>query len=262
VSDDGCAPAEDESATREGRPPDLAGLRGAPRPRRGAPNAGGEGGTGEGRPPDLAGLRGAPRPRRGAPNAGGEGATGEGRPPDLANPRGAPRPRRGAPNAGGEGATGEGRPPDLAGLRGAPRPRRGAPNAGGVWGAISGPPIILISFDIDGTLEIGEPPGIVTVAMVAHAKHRGYVVGSCSDRPVSYQRRLWESLAIVPDFTVLKHRLADVKTLFQADAYYHIGDTDVDDHFASGAGFRFLRADRAAHASWGPELFGGSGKGP
>lgn len=121
---------------------------------------------------------------------------------------------------------------------------------------MSASPVTLISFDIDGTLEVGEPPGIVTVAMVAHAKRRGYVIGSCSDRPISFQQKLWQRLAIVPEFTVLKHRLGDVKASFRADAYYHIGDTDVDDHFATRAGFRFLLADRAAHASWGPVLFG------
>jgi hypothetical protein len=116
--------------------------------------------------------------------------------------------------------------------------------------------ITLVSFDIDGTLEVGDPPGIVTIPMVAIVKQRGYVIGSCSDRPISHQQRVWERLAIVPDFTVLKHRLSDVKALFAAHAYYHIGDTDVDEHFAIGAGFEFLRADRTAHESWGPRLFG------
>jgi hypothetical protein len=116
--------------------------------------------------------------------------------------------------------------------------------------------VTLVSFDIDGTLEVGDPPGIITIPMVASVKRRGYVIGSCSDRPLSYQRALWQRLAIVPDFTVLKHRLADVKASFSAEAYYHIGDTDVDDHFAAAAGFQFLRADAVAHGSWGPRLFG------
>jgi hypothetical protein len=116
--------------------------------------------------------------------------------------------------------------------------------------------VTLVSFDIDGTLEIGDPPGIVTVAMVRDARLRGYVIGTCSDRPISHQQRLWERLAIVPDFTALKHRLADVRALFAAHAYYHIGDTDLDHDVATGAGFEFLRADAAAHASWGLRLFG------
>jgi hypothetical protein len=117
-------------------------------------------------------------------------------------------------------------------------------------------PVTLVSFDIDGTLEVGEPPGIITIPMVQDIQRRGWVIGSCSDRPVSYQCRMWARLALVPDFTVLKHRLADVRERFAAQAYYHIGDTDLDDHVATGAGFRFLRADRAGHDSWGPELFG------
>ncbi len=116
--------------------------------------------------------------------------------------------------------------------------------------------VTLVSFDIDGTLEVGDPPGIITIAMVATLKRRGDVIGSCSDRPLSYQAAMWQRLAIVPDFTVLKHRLADVKARFAAGAYYHIGDTEIDDHFATRAGFQFLRADAAGHESWGPRLFG------
>ncbi|HUG38717.1 MAG TPA: HAD family hydrolase [Candidatus Limnocylindrales bacterium] len=118
----------------------------------------------------------------------------------------------------------------------------------------------LVSFDIDGTLEVGDPPGIVSIALVRRAKYLGYVIGSCSDRPVSHQQDIWARLlGIVPDFTVLKHRLDDVKASFAADTYYHIGDTDIDEHFAAGAGFRFLRADAVAHRSWVDELFGPEG---
>jgi len=109
--------------------------------------------------------------------------------------------------------------------------------------------ITLVSFDIDGTLELGDPPGIITIEMLRSVKRRGYVIGSGSDRPVSYQRELWRRLQIDADFTVLKHRLAEIKTRF-------IGDTDVDDDLATRAGFRFLRADAAVWAVWGQELFG------
>ena len=112
----------------------------------------------------------------------------------------------------------------------------------------------LISFDIDGTLEVGIPPGIITVATVIAAKSLGYVIGSCSDRPLAHQREIWKRLAISPDFTVLKHQLAEVKHRFIAAVYYHVGDTDVDDHFASVAGFRFLRADASAFRAWSAEL--------
>jgi hypothetical protein len=113
----------------------------------------------------------------------------------------------------------------------------------------------VLSVDIDGTLEIGEPPGIVPVALVRAAQRLGYLIGSCSDRPISFQQAMWERLDIRADFTVLKHRLAEVRARFEAAVYYHIGDTEVDERFAHEAGFRFLRADADAHRRWGPELF-------
>ena len=113
----------------------------------------------------------------------------------------------------------------------------------------------LISFDIDGTLEMGDPPGIITMDMVRAIKALGYLIGSGSDRPLSSQRQLWESHHIVVDFTTLKHQLADVKARFQAEVYYHIGDTDMDHFLADRAGFRFVRADAALRQAWGPEVF-------
>lgn len=115
--------------------------------------------------------------------------------------------------------------------------------------------LTLVSFDIDGTLEVGHPPGIVQIALVRRAQQLGYLVGSCSDRPISYQQALWKRLQIAVDFTVLKHRLDEVKTQFVADSYYHIGDTETDRFYATAAGFLFLRADADAHRSWAVELF-------
>jgi hypothetical protein len=113
----------------------------------------------------------------------------------------------------------------------------------------------LISFDIDGTLEVGDPPGLITMEMVRQAKALGYLIGSCSDRPLSDQRRIWERHHIVVDFTALKHRLADVKAQFQAEAYYHIGDTDLDRFFADRAGFCFVKADADVRQAWGRAVF-------
>lgn len=118
----------------------------------------------------------------------------------------------------------------------------------------------VVSFDIDGTLEIGAPPGIIGVGAVRTAQRLGYVVGTCSDRPVAHQRDLWARLGLLPDFTVLKHRLAEVKAAFAAATYYHIGDTDLDEHFAGLAGFRFLRADAVSVRAWGPQLFPEGGR--
>jgi hypothetical protein len=113
----------------------------------------------------------------------------------------------------------------------------------------------LLSFDIDGTLEIGDPPGIIPIALVRRAKTLGYLVGSCSDRPISFQEAMWQKLGMLADFTVLKHRLGDLRARFDAAHYYHVGDTELDEQMATLAGFRFLRADATAHRAWGLELF-------
>jgi len=99
---------------------------------------------------------------------------------------------------------------------------------------------ILISFDIDGTLEFGDPPGGITVEMVRRAQELGFLIGSCSDRFPSAQKSLWESRDIQVDFVAPKHMLPDVKQRFEADLYVHIGDRDLDRQLAEQAGFRFL----------------------
>jgi hypothetical protein len=113
----------------------------------------------------------------------------------------------------------------------------------------------LISFDIDGTLEAGAPPGLITVDMVRAINALGSIIGSGCDRPFSYQRHLWERHHIVVDFTALKYRLADVKAQFRAEASSHIGDTDMDRFLADRAGFRFVRADAAVCQAWGLQVF-------
>ena len=115
----------------------------------------------------------------------------------------------------------------------------------------------LISFDIDGTLEVGDPPGNITLDMVRRAQSLGYLIGSCSDRPLSYQQQLWKRHNIVVDFTALKHRLDEVKARFEAEVYYHIGDTDMDDFFASRAGFRFLWVGTITQPDWDPSTLSG-----
>jgi len=103
----------------------------------------------------------------------------------------------------------------------------------------------LISFDIDGTLEVGDPPGGITMEMVRQLKDLGYLIGSCSDRTVSEQRRIWRDNGIKVEFTVLKHRLEEVKEQFTADEYYHVGDTEADRRASLQAGFDFLPVEDA-----------------
>jgi hypothetical protein len=116
--------------------------------------------------------------------------------------------------------------------------------------------IHVVSFDIDGTLEVGDPPGIVEVALVRRVQARGHLIGSASDRPVGFQQALWRGLGLAPAFTVLKHRLAEVRTRHAAAGYHHVGDTDVDELLARQAGFEFWRAEPAAHRAWIARLLG------
>ena len=108
----------------------------------------------------------------------------------------------------------------------------------------------LISFDIDGTLETGNGPGPITMDMVRQAKASGYIIGSCSDRPVGDQKAMWERNGIEVSFTVLKHMLDGVKTQFEAESYCHIGDTDLDRHYAGLAGFDFFAVQMMDPHPW------------
>lgn len=110
----------------------------------------------------------------------------------------------------------------------------------------------LISFDIDGTLEVGDPPGYITMARVRTALELGYIIGSCSDRPISSQRRIWMEHDISVAFTVLKHHLDRVRAEFNAEQYYHIGDTNVDQYYAERAGFVFFYPDASVDHLWIP----------
>lgn len=111
--------------------------------------------------------------------------------------------------------------------------------------------VILISFDIDGTLEVGDPPGALTMAMVKRVQQQGCWIGSCSDRPISAQRAIWAQHNIAIDFAVGKLMLPDVKAKFVADVYYHIGDReDLDRKYALEAGFEFLWPHEAIVQPW------------
>ena len=108
----------------------------------------------------------------------------------------------------------------------------------------------LISFDIDGTLEFGDPPGGITVEMVRRAKELGFLIGSCSDRFPSAQRALWEARGIEVDFVAAKHMLDDVRARFAAERYLHIGDRDLDQQLAERAGFEFLWDHEGVAEPW------------
>ncbi len=108
----------------------------------------------------------------------------------------------------------------------------------------------LLSFDIDGTLEVGDPPGPITIAMVKRALELGYIIGSCSDRPAGLQRAMWEQLGIPVAFSVLKHKMGDARTQVEADEYYHVGSADRDNHYTALAGFTFLPVQTTTGEPW------------
>ncbi len=116
----------------------------------------------------------------------------------------------------------------------------------------------VLSFDIDGTMQMGDPPGPVTGKIVRRARELGFLIGSCSDRPVAVQEMLWSTQGLVMDFVVIKHQLSEVKARFKAEAYYHIGDRELDKQFADEAGFIFLWPDEALDEPWANNGAGGS----
>jgi len=102
----------------------------------------------------------------------------------------------------------------------------------------------VLSFDIDGTLEEGDPPGPIGMDLVARAIELGYVVGSASDRTISEQRKIWERQGFEVHFVTHKHHLHQVAARFPDHRLIHVGDTDVDAHYAQLAGFEFHFATR------------------
>jgi len=98
----------------------------------------------------------------------------------------------------------------------------------------------LVSFDIDGTLEVGDPPGVVTLELVRRARLLGHVVGSSSDRVVRDQEKLWATHLVEMDFVGHKHHLDEIKGRFpDVTRWIHIGDTHIDEHYALMYGFEF-----------------------
>ncbi|CAI7975043.1 conserved hypothetical protein [Frankia sp. Hr75.2] len=98
----------------------------------------------------------------------------------------------------------------------------------------------LVSFDIDGTLETGDPSGPVPMTFVQWAQTQACVIGSCSDRTPGEQLAMWARAGITPDFVSRKHELLRVRTSFACQRFVHIGDTRVDEHFAAQADFEFI----------------------
>jgi hypothetical protein len=67
---------------------------------------------------------------------------------------------------------------------------------------------------------------------------------------VSNQQRIWLEHNIEVSFTVLKHQLDQVRAQFDAEQYFHIGDTNIDRHYAEKNGFAFFYPDASIDHLW------------
>jgi len=108
----------------------------------------------------------------------------------------------------------------------------------------------LISFEVDGTLKAGDPPGPVTMAMVRRAQEMGYIIGSASDKPIPVQQGVWEQHGIIVSFTIHKQNLDEVRAQFDCELYQHIGDTNMDQHYALMHGFEYLDVASSLAEPW------------
>jgi phosphoglycolate phosphatase-like HAD superfamily hydrolase len=111
-----------------------------------------------------------------------------------------------------------------------------------------GAELVLVSFDIDGTLEDGDPSGPVPMSMARKGLDLGYVVGSASDRTLREQAKMWADRGIEPDFVSHKHTLDSIVARFPTVRRVHIGDTQVDAYYAKLAGFEFVLATSVPEA--------------
>ncbi len=111
-------------------------------------------------------------------------------------------------------------------------------------------PWLVLSLDIDGTLEFGEPPGPIPVSTVLAVQQAGVVVGSASDRLPADQRRLWQNTQVQVSFAVAKHTLSDLLDRFRPHPAIHIGDSIGDRLLARAAGAHFIAVHACSAADW------------
>jgi hypothetical protein len=119
------------------------------------------------------------------------------------------------------------------------------------------PGTYLLSLDIDGTLEAGDPPGPISFRAVLRARSAGAIIGSCSDRTFTEQEIMWRKRGIVPTFVSGKQHLSAIRDRFPTfSAYVHVGDTDVDRQWAWRADFAFVTTERLSPTAIPSELTG------
>ena len=111
--------------------------------------------------------------------------------------------------------------------------------------------MLLVTFDIDGTMEFGDPVGIVTKQVVNFYRDNGVIVGSASDRTKSTQLNMWSKYGFEVDFAIVKHKIPELMTEYkQCQVFWHVGDRPVDQQIASDAGFTFFWPDQIPDLSF------------
>ena len=86
----------------------------------------------------------------------------------------------------------------------------------------------VISFDIDLTLQTQEDQEetatLIDPGEISRLQGLGYVVGTCSDRLPSDQRRTMTALGQEPHFCIPKEMLGWAKELIPGETHLHVGD--------------------------------------
>lgn len=109
---------------------------------------------------------------------------------------------------------------------------------------------LVVSFDIDGTLEFGDPNGPIVTGLVRALQDAHVVVGSASDRTVLDQRRVWTAAGIEPEFVVVKNHLQRIPAQYPDGLLVHVGDRFADELEAANAGAVFVHVDVLSWEQW------------
>lgn len=109
---------------------------------------------------------------------------------------------------------------------------------------------LVISFDVDGTLQFGDPPGPITPRTIRALQEARAVIGSASDRTVADQTRLWQQAGIKPVFVVVKNQLKSLLSSFPGGLFVHVGDGFADHLEATKAGAIFVHVNTLSSEQW------------
>ncbi|MFL2639855.1 MAG: hypothetical protein ACJ0OL_00800 [Dehalococcoidia bacterium] len=110
--------------------------------------------------------------------------------------------------------------------------------------------MLLVTFDIDGTMEFGDPVGTVDKQVIEFYRNNGVIVGSASDRTKSTQLNMWSQYGFEVDFAIVKHKIPElIEEYDQCELFWHVGDRPVDQQIAFKAGFTFFWPDQVPDLS-------------